>query len=213
MKETNQERPQQRQNLSAPGSSANHAISLKPGSNPEPVEGKPWLKIILFSVLGLAFTGGLVFAGYQMGQRQILRLGSGQANYISQPTPTSKATSTPSQESPPTPTEKLILTSTPDPTTDWQTYTNQEYGYQFKCPRTSIHKVELSSEDGLTKPFYQEICYQDDKQVRIQVVSLDNNTPIDDQTKVLVKHDKKIRIRGFDENYFSQILFTFKFLD
>lgn len=29
---------------------------------------KPWLKIVLFSILGLVSVGGLVFAGYKLGQ-------------------------------------------------------------------------------------------------------------------------------------------------
>lgn len=36
----------------------------------EPSKGKPWLKIVVVSIFGLFLIGGLVFAGFKLGQKQ-----------------------------------------------------------------------------------------------------------------------------------------------
>jgi len=94
---------------------------------------KPWLKIVLLGLVGLIVVGGLVFAGYKLGQRE-------EQAKLPQPTPVSFLTPT----STPTPTPKTSpitvvatpseLTPTPDPTADWKTYTNTKYGYSIKYP-------------------------------------------------------------------------------
>lgn len=79
---------------------------------PEIVEEKkekPWLKPLLFSIFGIILAGGLVFAGYILGQRQV------------QPGPS------------PSPTPVVVVTPTPDPTADWKTY-NSEIGFSFRYP-------------------------------------------------------------------------------
>lgn len=98
---------------------------------------KPWLKIVLFSILGIIIATGLVFAGYKLAQIRQVQPGP-------QPTPTPESVSTP------TPT--IVVTPTPDPTADWKTYTNSKYGYQFKHPLGWIFKAEIVSDE--TKPLY-----------------------------------------------------------
>ena len=48
-------------------------LTSSPESDKAPKSGKekPWLKIVLLSVLGLSIVGGLVFAGSKFGQREI----------------------------------------------------------------------------------------------------------------------------------------------
>lgn len=70
-----------------------------------------WVEIGLFSVLGLVLAGGLVFAGYKLGQRQT-------PPKISQPTLVPTKTAVP----------------TLDPTADWETYTSKKYGFLIKYP-------------------------------------------------------------------------------
>lgn len=100
---------------------------------------KPWLKPLLFSILGIILAFGLVFAGYKIAQLKQVQLQPGP-----QPTPTPESVSTP------TPT--IVVTPTPDPTADWKTYTNSKYGYQFKHPLGWIFKAEIVSDE--IKPLY-----------------------------------------------------------
>lgn len=66
---------------------------------------------ILGGVLGILVFAGAIFGAYKIGQKQI------------QP------------GSQPTPTSGVVTTPAPDPTADWQTYTNTEYGYSIKYPK------------------------------------------------------------------------------
>jgi len=70
---------------------------------------RPWLKIIMFLILGIFLFTGLVFASYLLA-----------SNKQAQPTPTSSPLTLP--------------TSTPDPTTNWKTYTDTKYGFSMKYP-------------------------------------------------------------------------------
>lgn len=54
-------------------------------------------------------------------------------------------------------------------TKDWKTYKNEEYRFQYKCPATSDHKVEVRDGDGVKIPYYQEICYDDQNQIRVSI--------------------------------------------
>jgi len=90
-----------------------------------PVKSKPWLKPLLFSILGIVLAAGLVFAGYKIAQLKQVQPGP-------QPIPTPVVEATP----------------TPDETANWKTYTNTKYNYQFRYPN------ELFEQDGriYTKP-------------------------------------------------------------
>lgn len=84
------------------------------------LKGKPWLKIVLFSILGLVVAAGLVFVGYKFGQRQV------------QPTaqPVLTLTATPTLMATPT----FELTPASDPTMDWKTYISKRYNFFIKYP-------------------------------------------------------------------------------
>ena len=65
---------------------------------------------ILTGILGIFVLAGAVFGAYKLGQRQVQPL------------------------SQPTPSPAVVATLTPDPTADWETYTNTKYGYLIKYP-------------------------------------------------------------------------------
>lgn len=74
-------------------------------TQPDEVQIKPtksWLKIVLFSLLGLSFAAGLVFAGYKLGKKQ-----AQPEVFLPPPTPTPSVISTPT----------LALSTSPSPTT------------------------------------------------------------------------------------------------
>lgn len=87
---------------------------------------------ILGGILGFFVAAGLVFAGYEIGRKQVQLTPISIPTVI--PTPISKFTPTPkispTSVIPATPE----LTPTPDPTADWKTYTNARYGYEIKYP-------------------------------------------------------------------------------
>lgn len=88
-----------------------------------PTPPKPWLKIVLFSILGLFLLAGAVFAGYFLGRKSI----SPRELLIS---PTPIVTQTPVVENQPSPTPEATI----DETKDWKTYRNEKYGFSFKYP-------------------------------------------------------------------------------
>jgi len=91
-----------------------------------PVKSKPWLKPLLFSILGIVFASGLVFAGYKLGQRSIY----------------------PKPVEGPTPTPVVVATPTPDPTTGWKTYTNDFAKFSLKYPPSmTVTEKVLSAEE------------------------------------------------------------------
>jgi hypothetical protein len=102
---------------------------------------KRWLKIALFSVLGVVLVGGLVFAGIQVGETS--RSKTPAPNNFPTNSP-EKACSTeakicpdgsavgrtgPNCEFAPCPTQV-----TQDETANWKTYTNTQYNYQISYP-------------------------------------------------------------------------------
>jgi len=96
---------------------------------------KPWLKIVLFSVLGVGLVGGLVLAGIQIGKRQT------QVTSPPTPTPSLIATPTPIAVIPtqiPLPTSTPMPTLTPGPTANWKTYSAA--GISFKYPPNWVYK-------------------------------------------------------------------------
>lgn len=80
-------------------------VSVTPKKSPLPV--------ILLVVLGLIIVAGAVYAGFRMGRKQI------------SPGATSEPTVVP---------QTTEVTSTPGATTNWKTYKNEKYGFEFKYP-------------------------------------------------------------------------------
>lgn len=116
------------------------------------------------------------------------------------------------------PTATPLPTATPTPvdTTGWKTYKNSLYGYQFSCPKSSLHKVEVNQTKNSALPLYQEICHQGPNEVRVFVIpasTADYQVEPGVWLKNFINPDSrsKIVIRGFDQLYFDQILSTFKF--
>jgi len=99
----------------------------------------------------------------------------------------------------------------------WSMYKNTVHGFSYMCPNSSTQNIELDSGDGKVKPVSQGICYQDQNQVRFSV--LEQNMPIDTEDGVWLKEfvlgstSKKLVIKGFNENYFNQIVETVKIGD
>lgn len=90
------------------GQVTTQAPTERPGEElPTPVvEQKPKVNkfVILGGILGFLIFAGAIFGAYRLGQRQ------------TQPTP------------------EIAATPTPDPAADWQTYTNEQGGYEIKYP-------------------------------------------------------------------------------
>lgn len=89
------------------------ALSEKPIEKPK----KDWLKITVFSFVGLILLFGAAYGGYWYGVQQ----SRVEAPKLAIPTPILAPLPTP--------------TPTPHLTTDWKTYTNTEYGYSIKYPK------------------------------------------------------------------------------
>jgi len=94
-------------------------------ANPLPVEPvikpqTPWLKIVLFSLVGLILLGGGFWAGYRCANRKAVGL-----------TTKEEASAPPSSEDSSAPTPLV----TEEPTGEWQTYYNEIYGYQVDYPK------------------------------------------------------------------------------
>lgn len=119
---------------------------------------KRWLKIGLLALAGLLLAGGLVWAGYQLGQRQT----QPPRSLIPAPptfTPTFMPLSTPTL--PPEPT------LSPDETAGWKTYSSINYGFQFKYPtRYSLLVEDLCNREPSPYP-----CDSGSKRYRLKFVS------------------------------------------
>lgn len=76
-------------------------------------------KTLLILLTGIALAASLVFAGYQLGQNQQIKV---------KPSPAIISTSTPF------PTSTPLPSPTPDPTANWKAYKNENYGFEFKYP-------------------------------------------------------------------------------
>ena len=77
---------------------------------------RDWLKIVLFSFLGLLILSGAVYGGYWCAQTVIRK-----SQII-------KETPTPSPVEQPTPTPTIE-----EQTKDWKTYRNEKYGFEMRC--------------------------------------------------------------------------------
>jgi len=76
---------------------------------------KNWLKILSFTLLEVVVIAGSVFIGIQIGRNQI----------VNQQPITAQPTIIPSQ---------TTTNSTTNPTSDWKTYTNSLYKFEFQYP-------------------------------------------------------------------------------
>ena len=97
---------------------------------------KPWLKIVLFSILGIVLAAGLVFAGYKFGQKQ-------------------------AQSGPkPTPTPVAVATPTPQPSVDWKTHIIDLYNLEITLPSAwTIQEVNRRPEPtGAGEPVTGHDC-------------------------------------------------------
>jgi len=83
---------------------------------------KSWLKILLFILIELVIIAGSVFVGIQIGKRQI---------------PTQTAVNSTDLSVTPSPTT--------NPTANWKTYENNQYGFTFKYPLTFTFKDNTGS--------------------------------------------------------------------
>ncbi len=127
-------------------------IQPQPSVDIAPNPTKPWLKIALFSVLGLVLAGGLVFAGIQNGKISNLNPPAGEQISKSQlKIQNLKLTRAPKATSAPTfPPENISFSNT---ITNWITYTNSQFGYAVKYPPNFI-KQEFGQK--ITVQFYTE---------------------------------------------------------
>lgn len=87
-------------------------------------QNKNFFKIVLLVVLGLIVVAGAVYAGIQIGKKQV-------AGGLS-----TKATPTPI----PQPTSIPTLIPTPDETANWKTYENSDLSFQLKYPADLVLK-------------------------------------------------------------------------
>jgi hypothetical protein len=130
-------------------------INQQPPLPQQPINSIPHpkskFKIILLIIFLLLIVGGGV---YLLGTNKIILI----SKYFQKPTPTSVPKS-------PTPT--------PDPTANWKTYSNKEYGFEIKYPNTWSQKEFVSNpnqtfgiifyeKEGLEKSVDIQI-YNDDK--------------------------------------------------
>lgn len=96
------------------------------------------------------------------------------------------------------------------------TYRNKKYGYQFDCPKSSTHTVEVTNGDGVTVPYYQERCASGKNSFRVSVYSLSHQQIIENignNGYLNTLKDFQLKVEGYDESYYSSILSTFEFTE
>lgn len=92
----------------------------------------------ILAALVVVALGGLIF--------WYLRSRADEDSTVQTPTPTVTGTSvTPASTATGTPTSTPPASPTPDPTADWQTYTNEEYGYSIMYPKDWFERDESSA--------------------------------------------------------------------
>jgi len=126
--------------------------SVDPPSAPEEKKPKKFIFVIL-TILVMVLGAVTAVFGYQYIQRQKQETKDQtqtQASSIS-------AITSPS--------------SSPEPTAGWETYTNEEHGYEFKC-LDNFEQIN-TDEDGQEAPYY-EVCSDDNNQVLIQVFEIED---------------------------------------
>ncbi len=99
-----------------------------------------WLVVVGLIITGLLIGGGLVFAGYKLTQQRVPEL----EEFNIPPTAPSIV---PEPAAPPEATSAVDK----DPLSDWETYTNTDYGYQFQHPTDWSFSVDITNEDPGTE--------------------------------------------------------------
>jgi len=200
--------------------------------NPRPTN---WLRILLFTVLGIAVIAGSVLAGIQIGKSQT----SNQQSVVIQPniSPTQVAVNPTGLSVTPSPTT--------DPTVDWKTYINNNFGFSVKYNpafnpnevANSIQKLALISfgsmknngfdievTTGDSIDYYKnQITDQGEKIDKEEKISVDGITATKLTYKQIIVIDKydvsKVIVTNSNRDYIitalasdiTQIISTFKF--
>lgn len=98
-------------------------------------DANKWLVVVGLIVTGLLIGGGLVFAGYKLTQQKVPEL----EEFEAPPTPTPTIPSaSPSAE------EEMEAET---PLSDWETYINTAYGYQFQHPAGWRFLIDVVNDD------------------------------------------------------------------
>jgi len=104
-------------------------------------------------ITGLLIGGGLVFAGFKLAeQRRVPQTEPVPGGPTPTPTvPVAVSSPTPTEATPaaeaPTPTPTISPTTAESAFGGWETYTNADYGYQFKHPQGWTFTVDILNED------------------------------------------------------------------
>jgi len=124
-------------------------VQSQPPMEIQPESPSPWLKIVLFSILGLVLVGGLVFAGIQIGKNS--KINPPDSEQILPPTQNPVATLNPT----------LQLETTPLP--DWNIYIDPKYNYQINYPNSwTIGGVNYQATGVYdSTPSYEGVTFQD----------------------------------------------------
>ena len=138
---------------------------------------RPWLKVVLLAVAGPFLTGGLVFAGIQIGKQQATR-NTKQATRISP---------IPSPLIGPSPTFPPEQTPSPDETAEWKTYTNTKYGYSIKYPSGFNYKISEKGEAMVAFDSFPEVL---------------ESSAAEDKTLVIIVADTSKPV--IDKNFFGE---------
>jgi hypothetical protein len=114
---------------------------------------KPWLKIALFSVLGLVLVGGLIFAAVKVGvpSKPQPKACSTEAKIC--PDGSAVGRTGPNCEFAPCPNQV-----TQDETANWKTYTNTKFGFSVKYPNSWFSNSCGSDQTLILDPSSSIVC-------------------------------------------------------
>ena len=106
-----------------------------------------------------------------------------------------------------------VATQSPDPTADWKTYSNKEYGYEIRYPNNLTLQEQLpTTYFFLLNPEDPQsgVFWIDERQIELP-------TSEDKNSKVFVVEKNKIRINCIkqycESALYSEIISTFKFIE
>ncbi len=101
-------------------------------------DANKWLVVIGLILTGLLIGGGLVFAGYWLTQQRVPEFEEFEEASPVPVEPVTVPSASPSADLP---------EADEDPLSDWETYTNTDYGYQFQHPAGWSFSVDVTNED------------------------------------------------------------------